>query len=397
MPTAELGLVGYPGLMAELGERAERWASTMHGHADGAIAFAHVDSSAGSGSTSLVSREQREEIEGESLAPLATRAIGAGAARDRRGPGPVADVLRARSRPHPARQCVSPAGGQDAGLRVSRRPPTHPTDARPRGRPGGHLGRPCARAQRGTDRGDRSRPRLRPRARRPCQRGRTIAIRAKAATTTRVWGADVTLTPLNLCSETLDGIRNHSWSRPAPRTPEGEIVSWADRIAYVCHDFEDAVAAGIVTPDALPDVVRDRCGERRSLQLGAFITAMIEAAGRTGRVGMTAEATEALAAFRRFNYDNVYLRPASQAQARSVIAMLQALVEHYTKHPQLLPDVGDVDAGSAEATPRRCRIRRRHDRPVRLPSGHRAARLGHRQTAARHRHPSLIGTRSMPR
>ena len=63
------------------------------------------------------------------------------------------------------------------------------------------------------------------------------------------WGADVTLRPLNLCAETLDGIRNHSWSRPAPATPEGEVVSWADRIAYVCHDFEDAVAAGIVAAD----------------------------------------------------------------------------------------------------------------------------------------------------
>ena len=109
-----------------------------------------------------------------------------------------------------------------------------------------------------------------------------------------VWGADVTLTPLNLCAETLDGIRNHSWSRPAPMTPEGEVVSWADRIAYVCHDFEDAVAARIVTPDALPDIVRDRCGERRSQQLGAFITAMIHAAGQTGRMAMTADAAEAL-------------------------------------------------------------------------------------------------------
>ena len=58
------------------------------------------------------------------------------------------------------------------------------------------------------------------------------------------WGADVSLASLNLCHETLDGIRNHSWSRPAPATPEGEVVSWADRIAYVCHDFEDAVKSG---------------------------------------------------------------------------------------------------------------------------------------------------------
>ena len=87
------------------------------------------------------------------------------------------------------------------------------------------------------------------------------------ASTTRVWGADVVLAPVNLCAETLDGIRNHSWSRPAPSTPEGEVVSWADRIAYVCHDFEDAVRAGIVTPAMLPESVRALCGERRSRQL----------------------------------------------------------------------------------------------------------------------------------
>jgi dGTPase len=74
------------------------------------------------------------------------------------------------------------------------------------------------------------------------------------------WGADVSLASLNLCAETLDGIANHSWSRPAPRTPEGEVVSWADRIGYVCHDFEDAVIDGIVRPDELPAIVKERCG-----------------------------------------------------------------------------------------------------------------------------------------
>ena len=61
-----------------------------------------------------------------------------------------------------------------------------------------------------------------------------------------MWGADVTAAPLNLCAETLDGIRNHSWSRPSPSTPEGQVVGLADRIAYCAHDLEDAVDAGIV-------------------------------------------------------------------------------------------------------------------------------------------------------
>lgn len=157
------------------------------------------------------------------------------------------------------------------------------------------------------------------------------------------WGADVTLAPLNLCAETLDGVRNHSWSRPAPATPEGEVVSWADRIAYVCHDFEDAVASAIVTPDQLPPLVVERCGTVRREQLAAFIHGMIAAARATGRVGMTEEPAEALAAFRRFNYDEIYLRPASQEQARAVIEMLQALVERYVATPQLLPEGGGDD------------------------------------------------------
>ena len=77
------------------------------------------------------------------------------------------------------------------------------------------------------------------------------------------WGADVVLTELNLCAETLDGIRNHSWSRPAPATVEGEIVSWADRIAYCAHDLEDAIHSGIVGPDDLPAEVAEVCGRTR--------------------------------------------------------------------------------------------------------------------------------------
>jgi dGTPase len=164
-----------------------------------------------------------------------------------------------------------------------------------------------------------------------------------------VWGADVTLAPLNLCAETLDGIRNHSWSRPAPATPEGEVVSWADRIAYVCHDFEDAVAAGIVAADMLPASVAARCGAVRSRQLGAFIRAMVDATADSGRIGMTAPLADALADFRRFNYEHVYLRPASRAQADAVVSMLRALVEHYGDRPHLLPDPPHAAGGTDEA------------------------------------------------
>jgi dGTPase len=158
-----------------------------------------------------------------------------------------------------------------------------------------------------------------------------------------VWGADVSLVSLNLCLETLDGIRNHSWSRPAPSTPEGEVVSWADRIAYSCHDFEDAVSAGIVLSEELPEIVRERCGIRRSQQLGSFINAMIRTTRTTGVIGMDARHSEALAAFRTFNYESIYLRSASRQQASAVVAMLRALVEYFAVHPSLIPDVADGD------------------------------------------------------
>jgi dGTPase len=127
------------------------------------------------------------------------------------------------------------------------------------------------------------------------------------------------------------------------------VVSWADRIAYVCHDFEDAVAAGVVSPQTLPAVVRDRCGETRREQLGAFIYGMIDAAAESGRIGMTARQAEALAEFRRFNYENIYLRAESRTQAASVISLLRALVDHYAAEPADVPEATAVDPGSAEA------------------------------------------------
>jgi dGTPase len=164
-----------------------------------------------------------------------------------------------------------------------------------------------------------------------------------------VWGADVVLEPLNLCRETLDGVRNHSWSRPAPATPEGAVVSWADRCAYTAHDLEDAVRAGVVSPSMLPPVVIERCGSTRSSQLKAFIDGLVEGITATGQVGMRADLAEALAALRAFNYEHIYLRPASVAQAESVITVLQALVEHFSDRPNTLNPDGGVAAGSPEA------------------------------------------------
>jgi dGTPase len=321
---------------AEIGERAEKWASTMRGHHRDGIAFAHEDSWAGPGDPEIVGREQREEHQDSSMARLATRAHGAGDRTVEESPDPFRTCFqRDRDRILHASSFRRLAGKTQVFVFPDDHQRTRLTHAlevaqiaRSVAGPLGlnvdlaeaiAIGHDCGHGPGGHASEDAFSPYL--------VDGYDHAV----------WGADVTLVPLNLCKETLDGIRNHSWSRPAPSTPEGEVVSWADRIAYVCHDFEDAVAARIVTPEMLPDIVSARCGTARSRQLGTFVRSMISAAEQSGRIGMTNDIAEALAAFRKFNYENIYLRPASKQQAQSVISMLQALVEFYAGNSNLMP------------------------------------------------------------
>jgi len=332
-------------------ERASEWAATMAGHAG----LAHADSEAKVGDVSVFDRAAREALEDAELAPGATRAAGAGARARDEEPDPLRTCFE-RDRD---RILHSPAFRRLAGkTQVFIFPEDHQRTRLTHALEVAQVATSIARACRlnvaltdaialGHD----------------CGHGPgghasedAFAPFVDGGYDHAVWGADVVLAPLNLCAETLDGVRNHSWSRPAPSTPEGEVVSWADRIAYVCHDFEDAVRAGIVVPGMLPAAVVERCGVRRSSQLGAFIGAVVGFVASTGRVGMAPEAAEALAEFRRFNYERIYMRPASVAQGEAVVKVLRRLVEFYADRPNTLPlegfDGGPPSgraAGSAEA------------------------------------------------
>jgi dGTPase len=151
------------------------------------------------------------------------------------------------------------------------------------------------------------------------------------------WGADITLALLNLTHEVSDGIRNHSWSRSAPLTPEGEVCALADRIAYTTHDAEDASRAGVVDLAELPGVVLERVGSSRARQLDAFITDVVVTSQASSAVVMSTGIAEALAELRAWNFDRIYLRPESVSQAGMVHRMLRALVEHYVSNPADLP------------------------------------------------------------
>jgi dGTPase len=164
------------------------------------------------------------------------------------------------------------------------------------------------------------------------------------------WGADTTLAPLNLTAQVLDGIRNHSWSRPSPATLEGLVVSIADRIAYTGHDFEDAVTAGIVTTDDLPDELAALSGGKRANHLRFFINDVIATSRAAGSVCMSPQAGDALAAWRAFNYERIYTRPASLVQTDRAVRVLRTVVDHYLDRPHLIPDLpADVTSGSPDA------------------------------------------------
>ena len=167
-----------------------------------------------------------------------------------------------------------------------------------------------------------------------------------------VWGADVVLQPLNLCRETLDGIRHHSWSLPTPSTPEGIVVSWADRCAYSAHDLEDAVSAGIVSIEDLPASVTEVIGATRSSQLRALIGALVTSIETTGLVGMNATYANALADLRAFNYERIYNRAESLEQGAAVVDVLTALVERFIDAPELLavPQTESFDVVNAAVT-----------------------------------------------
>jgi dGTPase len=154
-----------------------------------------------------------------------------------------------------------------------------------------------------------------------------------------VWGGDVVAAEMNLCEETLDAIRNHSWKRPAPATPEGEVCSWADRIGYLAHDYSDAVRAGIIRPDDMPTCVAEHAGTRQAAHIRYFVRALIHGTAECGRVAMAAEPAAVLKEFRSFMYERVYLRPASRRHAETAIAVLHALVEFYIDAPGQIPDL----------------------------------------------------------
>ncbi|MGH7424928.1 MAG: deoxyguanosinetriphosphate triphosphohydrolase [Candidatus Methylomirabilales bacterium] len=142
---------------------------------------------------------------------------------------------------------------------------------------------------------------------------------------------------LNLTWEARDGILNHTWSMPPPSTLEAQVARLADRIAYVNHDIDDALRAGVLEPRDLPDRTRRTLGDTSSGRIDTMVSSVVEASLGAQRVGMGAEVLEVLLETRRFLFERVYLRPEVRSEHERARTLLRTICDHYRRHPEALP------------------------------------------------------------
>ncbi|MDH5371683.1 MAG: HD domain-containing protein [Acidimicrobiia bacterium] len=152
------------------------------------------------------------------------------------------------------------------------------------------------------------------------------------------------LEPLNLTWETLDGIRAHSWKvDPPPSTPEGYLCRFADRIAYLTHDVDDALRAGVVGVDDFPQEAIDTFGKPGSEWIDTMVRAVIDESSEQGRVVMRPDVLSVMHRFRDFMFEHVYLGPHGERQKQAAIWVIRDLVDYYVDHPDEVPDSFRVD------------------------------------------------------
>jgi dGTPase len=146
------------------------------------------------------------------------------------------------------------------------------------------------------------------------------------------------LEPLNLTWEVRDGIRQSSWKNdPPPATPEGWVCRFADRIAYLAHDAQDAVRAGVLAPDTVPARFREAFGEPGREWIDSMIHAVVDASVAAGHVSMGADELAVMHELRDWMFEHVYLRPEALAHSERAVRVIRDLVEHFAAHADEIP------------------------------------------------------------
>ena len=143
---------------------------------------------------------------------------------------------------------------------------------------------------------------------------------------------------LNLTWEVRDGIVNHTWSMPAPATLEAQVVRFADRIAYINHDVDDAVRAGVIEPAELPDDALGVLGRTHADRVKTLVTDLVDQSEDSPEIRMSDEAFRALETLRDFLFERVYLRDEARSEQDKAIALVRSLFAHYLDHPDQVPE-----------------------------------------------------------
>lgn len=141
---------------------------------------------------------------------------------------------------------------------------------------------------------------------------------------------------LNLTHEVLDGIMNHTrgeW----PHTPEGKIVRFSDRIAYINHDIDDAITAGVFSEDTIPLEFREVLGFRKSERINTLVKSIVENTEKDD-VKMDERTQKAYEDLHTFMYDTVYLNPVVKFEETKVDGIVNGIYDYLLKNPDKLDD-----------------------------------------------------------
>ncbi|MBP0968676.1 MAG: HD domain-containing protein, partial [Oscillospiraceae bacterium] len=142
---------------------------------------------------------------------------------------------------------------------------------------------------------------------------------------------------LNLTFETLNGMACHT-EGPEAATLEGQVVRYADRIAFLNHDFEDSVSAGALTEEMLPALVKARLGKSKSERITTLIRSLVDNFS-DGVLSMDEGTAEAFREFNDFMYETIYLNTEGEPkkEERKVYGIVESLYDYYRTNPGSMP------------------------------------------------------------
>lgn len=141
---------------------------------------------------------------------------------------------------------------------------------------------------------------------------------------------------LNLTFEVRDGIRCHTTGQEA-RTMEGRIIRWADKIAYMNHDIDDAIRAGVIRESDIPRDITAVLGDTKNKRITTMVMSLIRNSP-AGVVNMDADVLEAYDALHEFMYEAVYLNDYAKREEKKVPHLIESLFGYYVRHPDRLPE-----------------------------------------------------------